>query len=435
MRNGSPIALAIHSFDRKGLEINNISLYVDLCYTTSMTELEIHQKRYQQVLPTLSERLRRLVVAADARARGHGGCAFVHKASGISLPTIRKGIQELNAGVTLSQERDRQPGGGRKPITQTDPTIRGDLLGLVEDSCQGHPESPLRWTNKSLRNLSKELLAKNHTISHTKVGQLLKSNDYRLQTNKKTREGSTPLDRDEQFGHISDKAQEFIDAGNPVISVDTKKKELVGNYKNNGQTWLPKGEPIEVNVHDFPDKQLGKAVPYGIYDIAHDQGYVNVGMNHDTAEFSVASIKRWWQQLGKERYSQSKRLLITADSGGSNGYRLRLWKKELQTFADETGMEISVCHFPPGTSKWNKIEHKLFSFISINWRGKPLTSYQVIVNLISGTKTRTGLRVYAVLDDRHYSLKRKVSDKEMKQLQIEPDEFHGEWNYTIKPRQ
>ena len=423
-------------FDTKGPEINNHSLGVDLCYTIGMTELEIYQQKYKQLLPTLSERARRLVVAADAKARGRGGRMFVHRASGISLPTIRRGIQELNEGVTLPQERDRQPGGGRKPITQIDSTIQGDLLDLVEDSCQGHPESPLRWTNKSLRNLSTELSAKNHTISHTKVSQLLKANDYRLQANKKMRESTVaPPDRDEQFEHIGNKAQEFIDAGQPVISVDTKKKELVGNYKNNGQTWLPKGQPIEVNTHDFPDKQLGKAVPYGIYDIAHDQGYVNVGMNHDTAEFSVASIKRWWQQLGKERYSQSKRLMITADSGGSNGYRLRLWKKELQTFADETGMEISVCHFPPGTSKWNKIEHKLFSFISINWRGKPLTSYQVIVNLISATKTCSGLRVYAVLDDRHYSLKKKVSDKEMQQLRIEPDEFHGEWNYTIKPRQ
>ena len=407
---------------------------VDLCYTPSMTELEIYQRKYQQLLPTLSERSRRLVVAADANARGHGGCMFVHRASGISLPTIRRGIRELNAGATLPQERDRQSGGGRKPITQIDSTIQGDLLDLVEDSCQGNPESPLRWTNKSLRSLSKELLAKNHTISHTKVGQLLKANDYRLQANKKMREGSSPLDRDEQFGHISNKAQEFLDAGNPVISVDTKKKELVGNYKNNGCTWLPKGKPIEVNLHDFPDKQLGNAVPYGIYDITHDHGYVNVGMNHDTAEFSVASINRWWQPLGKERYRQSKQLLITADSGGSNGYRLRLWKKELQTFADETGIEITVCHFPPGTSKWNKIEHKLFSFISINWRAKPLTSYQVIVNLIGATKTGTGLRVYAVLDERHYPLKKKVSDKEMKQLRIEPDEFHGEWNYTIKPR-
>ena len=407
---------------------------VDLCYTPSMTELEIYQRKYQQLLPTLSERSRRLVVAADANARGHGWCMFVHRASGISLPTIRRGIRELNAGATLPQERDRQSGGGRKPITQIDSTIQGDLLDLVEDSCQGNPESPLRWTNKSLRSLSKELLAKNHTISHTKVGQLLKANDYRLQANKKMREGSPPLDRDEQFGHISNKAQEFLDAGNPVISVDTKKKELVGNYKNNGRTWLPKGKPIEVNLHDFPDKQLGNAVPYGIYDITHDHGYVNVGMNHDTAEFSVASINRWWQPLGKERYRQSKQLLITADSGGSNGYRLRLWKKELQTFADETGIEITVCHFPPGTRKWNKIEHKRFSFISINWRAKPLTSYQVIVNLIGATKTGTGLRVYAVLDERHYPLKKKVSDKEMKQLRIEPDEFHWEWNYTIKPR-
>ena len=257
---------------------------------------------------------------------------------------------------------------------------------------------------------------------------------YRLQANKKSKEGTDHPDRDAQFQHISENAKNYLAASNPVISVDTKKKELIGNYKNNGQRWLPKGKPIEVNTHDFPDPGLGKAIPYGMFDLGRNEGYVNVGINHDTGEFAVASIRRWWEHLGMRRYPRSKKILITADAGGSNGYRLRLWKQELQVFADESGLEIEVCHFPPGTSKWNKIEHRLFSFISINWKGKPLTSYEVIVNLIANTKTATGLKVYATLDDRVYQLKRKITDKEMKLLQIEPHEFHGEWNYTIKPR-
>jgi hypothetical protein len=399
-----------------------------------MSEMEIYQHKYQQLLPELSERSRRLVVAADAKSRGRGGSMFVHKASGISLPTIRKGIRELDAGITLPEDRDRQPGAGRKPITETDPMVTCDLLKLVKNSSRGDPASPLQWTNKSVRALEKELKQGEHTISHTKVMQLLKANNYRLQANKKSTEGTDHPDRNAQFQHINEQATKFLEAGDPVVSVDTKKKELVGNYKNNGQTWLPKGTPTMVNMHDFPDKEVGKAVPYGIYDIGKDHGYVNVGINHDTGEFSVASIRRWWEQLGKERYPQSKRLMITADSGGSNGYRLKLWKKELQQLADDTRLEISVYHLPPGTSKWNKIEHKLFSFISINWKGRPLTSYEVIVNLIASTKTNTGLKVYAVLDDRQYALKQKVSDKEMKLLNIEPDVFHGEWNYTIKPR-
>jgi hypothetical protein len=282
--------------------------------------------------------------------------------------------------------------------------------------------------------LGKGVEKQDHAISHTKIMHLLKAHDYRLQSNKKTKEGTDHPDRDAQFQPISERAGEFLEAGDPVISVDTKKKELVGNYKNNGRLWLPKGKPLEVNMHDFPDKKLGKAAPYGIYDIGDDQGYVNVGIDHDTGEFSVASIRGWWEHLGKKRYAKSTRLMITADSGGSNGYRLKLWKKELQRFADETGLEISVCHFPPGTSKWNTIEHKLFSFISINWKGRPLTSYEVIVNLIASTKTSSGLKVYAVLDDRTYQLKKEVSDQEMETLNIERNDFHGEWNYTIRPR-
>lgn len=400
-----------------------------------MSEMEIYKQKYQQLLPELSERARRLVVAADAQSRGMGGSMFVHQASGISLPTIRKGIRELKRGATLPENRDRQSGGGRKRITETDTTLESDLLNLVEDSARGDPESPLKWTNKSLRVLSKEMRKRNHTVSHTKAGHILKANNYRLQGNKKTKEGTDHPDRDEQFKHINEKAKEHLNAGNPVISVDTKKKELIGNFKNNGQTWLPKGRPIEVNTHDFPDPKQGKAVPYGTLDVGRNEGYVNVGINHDTGEFAVASIRRWWEYLGRHRYPQSKKILITADAGGSNGYRLRLWKKELQTFADESGLEITVCHFPPGTSKWNKIEHRLFSFISINWKGKPLTSYEVIVNLIANTKTNTGLKVYAALDDRIYQLKRRITDREMKLLRIEPHEFHGEWNYTIKPRQ
>jgi hypothetical protein len=399
-----------------------------------MSEMEIYKQKYQQLLPELSERAKRLVVAADAKTRGYGGITFIHKSSGISQPTIIKGIRELETNVQLSEHRSRQSGGGRKPLTETDRTLEADLLALVEESSQGDPESSLKWTNKSLRTLSKEMVKKNHAVSHTKTGHILKKNEYRLQGNKKTKEGTNHPDRDAQFQHIAHKAKEYVTANDPVISVDTKKKELVGNYKNSGQTWLPKGKPVEVNGHDFPDPKLGKAVPYGMLDLGRNEGYVNVGIDHDTGEFAVASIRRWWEQLGKGRYPKSKKLLITADAGGSNGYRLRLWKKELQLFADESGIEISVCHFPPGTSKWNKIEHRLFSFISINWKGKPLTSYEVIVNLIANTKTETGLKVYAVLDDRMYRLKRAITDKEMRLLRIEPDAFHGEWNYTIKPR-
>lgn len=393
----------------------------------------MYKQKYTRLLPELPERSRRLVVAADAKARGRGGISFVHRASGISRVTITKGMQELDARTSLPPERNRKPGAGRKPITVTDPTVTPDLLALVKES-PGDPESPLQWTNKSVRTLGKELKKNDHDVSHTKVRQLLIQNHYRLQGDKKSREGTDRPDRDAQFRHISTTVQTYLAAHDPVISVDAKKKEAVGNYKNNGKVWLPKGKPIEVNMHDFPDKKLGKATPYGIYDLAHDQGYVNVGITHDTSEFAVASVRRWWDYLGKERYPQSRRLLITADSGGSNGYRLRLWKKELQRLADETKLEISVCHFPPGTSKWNKIEHRLFSFVSINWKGRPLTSYAVIVNLIASTKTAAGLKVYAALDDRTYRLKQKVSDREMKALRIEPDKFHGEWNYTIKPR-
>jgi len=393
-----------------------------------------YKSKYKQLLPELPERARRLVVAADAKLLGRGGITFIHKASGISRVTIKKGLDEFDAKISLPKPRNRRLGGGRKKITHTDRTLLKDLKGLVADSTRGDPESPLLWTIKSTRTLAQELEKKNHAASHATVATLLKDADYSLQANRKTQEGTAHPDRNAQFQYINSRAQAYLKTGDPRISVDTKKKELIGNYKNNGQTWLPKSQPIEVNMHDFPKSGEGKAVPYGIYEIGKDRGYVNVGINHDTGEFAVASIRRWWKHLGQKNYPKSKRLLITADAGGSNGYRLKLWKAELQKFADKTGLTITVCHFPPGTSKWNKIEHRLFSFISINWKGRPLTSYQVIVNSIASTKTKTGLKVYAVFDDHKYALRKRVSPQEMKALQIIPHEFHGEWNYTIKPR-
>ena len=398
-----------------------------------MPDLEVYRKKYDQLLPELSERARRLVVAADAQALGWGGISFVRRASGICDDTIRKGIRELEAGLTVADGHIRQYGGGRKPATQKDLGLTDALLSLVQETAQGDPESPLLWTHLSSRVLARELQKQNHPVSHVTVAHLLKANDFRLQANQKSQDGMDPPDRDAQFRHISETAKAFMEAGDPVISVDTKKKELVGNFKNPGQCWLPSGHPIEVNLHDFPDKKLGKAVPYGIYDLAKDQGYVNVGINHDTGEFAVASIRHWWTHLGQQTYPHAQRLMITADAGGSNGYRLRLWKKELQGFADETGLTLTICHFPPGTSKWNKIEHRLFSFITANWKGRPLTSYEVIVNLIGATTNQTGLKVYAMLDEHEYVLKLKVSDDEMKALHLVPDAFHGEWNYSLVP--
>ncbi len=399
-----------------------------------MDLLVSYKKKYASILPELPERARRLVVAADAKQLGRGGITLVHKASGMTRKTIQKGIRELDEKPLLPPEGSRRAGGGRKKLTEKDPTLKDDLEKLAEAHALGDPESPLQWMSASTRRLAKELQAQGHTIKHNVVATLLKECGYSLQAQRKRREGADHPDRDAQFRYINDRAKEFLGSGDPVISVDTKKKELVGNFKNNGQIWLPKGKPVEVNMHDFPDKTLGKAVPYGIVDVGHNDGYVNVGINHDTGEFSVASIERWWNAFGKERYRRSKRLLITADSGGSNSYRLRLWKKELQRFADAAGLDISVCHFPPGTSKWNKIEHKLFSFISMNWKGKVLSSYKVIVNLIASTKTKTGLKVYAVLDERVYALKKKVTDEEMQSLNLYPDKFHGEWNYAILSR-
>lgn len=399
-----------------------------------MKDIKAYINKYKRLLPELPERARRLVVASDAKMLGYRGVTLVHKASGISRVTIMKGIKELDLGISPPEGKNRQPGGGRKKIEHADQTVLQDLHKLVEDSSRGDPEAPLLWTVESTRTLAAELAKRDHTVSHVTVARLLKNSDYSLQANSKTKEGSSHPDRDQQFRFIGGLAKKYLRAGDPVISVDTKKKELVGSFKNPGKTWLPKGRPIEVNIHDFPDPKQPKAIPYGVYDLGADHGYIGVGIDHDTAEFAVATIRFWWKHLGKEKYPKSKRLLITADAGGSNGYRLKLWKTELQKFSDETGLSVSVSHFPPGTSKWNKIEHRLFSFISINWKGRPLTDYQVIVNLIGSTKTKTGLKVYAALDQNKYELRKQVSQQELRALRIVPNQFHGEWNYTIKPR-
>lgn len=350
------------------------------------------------------------------------------------MPTIRKGMRELAAGERLESGRVRRRGGGRKPITELDPTLLGDLERLVDADRRGDPESLLLWTSKSVRHLAEGLRGLGHEVHFTKVAQLLRGLGYSLQANVKTREGTQHPDRDLQFRHINRVATRAVECLEPVISVDTKKKELVGDFKNAGREWHLKGEPERVRVHDFKDKQLGKAIPYGVYDIATDQGWVNVGIDHDTAQFAVNSIRSWWQYLGQTRYPAATRLHITADCGGSNGNRTRLWKVELQHLADETGLELAVSHFPPGTSKWNRIEHRLFSFITMNWRGKPLVSLETIINLIGATKTSTGLEVYARLDQGTYPESIKVRDAELKAVNLHGDTFHPEWNYSIKPK-
>jgi len=396
-------------------------------------ERALHQK-FAALLPALDERSRRLVVAAEARALGYGGVSCVAAASGMSRPTIYAGLHELESGRTLPEGRIRRPGGGRKRLVVHDPELPNRLEGLVEPLARGDPESPLRWTCKSSRQLANELLAMGTEISHTVVAELLHGLGYSLQSNRKTQEGRQHPDRNAQFEHINAQAAEEMRGGNPVISVDTKKKELVGNYKNNGEKWCRKGQAPQVNGHDFPDPAVPRAHPYGLYDLANNMGWVNVGTDHDTAAFAVASIRGWWKSLGRRLYPTARRLLITADAGGSNGVRLRLWKWELQHLADEAGIPISVCHFPPGTSKWNKIEHRLFAFISQNWRGEPLVSYETIVKLIAATKTNTGLRVICKLDRRQYRPGRKVTNKQLAQIRLSRDAFHGDWNYTIHPR-
>ena len=390
--------------------------------------------RFRLLAGELDERALRLWAAAEATALGRGGTAAVVRATGIAASTIRRGRAELASGESPGAGRVRRPGGGRKRLTETDVTLLADLERLVEGESRGDPEQPLRWTAKSLRTLAGELGGEGHQISARSVAPLLRQLGYSLQANAKTREGRQHPDRDAQFRHINQAVTAALRASQPVISVDTKKKELVGDFKNAGREWRPKGSPLPVRVHDFKDKQLGKAIPYGIYDLADDSGWVNVGIDADTAQFAAASIAGWWQQLGRARYPQATRLTITADCGGSNGNRTRLWKTELQKLANQSGLTISVCHLPPGTSKWNKIEHRLFSFISQNWRGKPLVSLEVIINLIAATTTRTGLEVYAQLDERSYPKKLKVTDAELATINLHGHSFHPEWNYTIKPR-
>ncbi len=390
--------------------------------------------RFRALAAELNERQRRLWAASEARSAGWGGITATARATGISVVTIRRGIAELEAGSRVDPGRVRRPGGGRKPILERDPTILEDIERLVDEDSRGDPESLLRWTARSVRNIAASLRDLGHEAHFSTVAMLLRLLGYSLQANVKTREGASHPDRDAQFRHINETAKAAVAAGLPVISVDTKKKELVGDFKNAGREWRLQGKPELVRVHDFQDKQLGKAIPYGVYDLRLDEGYVNVGIDHDTAEFAVNSIRSWWKHLGSARYPRAQRLTITADCGGSNGNRTRLWKVELQRFAEETGLEIEVCHFPPGTSKWNKIEHRLFSFITINWRGKPLVSLETIINLIAGTKTSTGLEVYARLDEGSYPSKVKVSDAELAAVNLHGNDFHHEWNYLITPK-
>ena len=399
-----------------------------------MDRLAEVRQRFTVLEAVLDEKSRRLLVAAESRAWGAGGISAISKTTGVSRQVIRQGLRELEQSPTHPAGRIRRPGGGRKSAKQKDPTLMADLEKLVEPVTRGDPESWLRWTSKSVRKLAEELSGMGHEVSYPVVAELLHEMGYSLQANRKTKEGDSHPDRNAQFEHINARVQQYMDLRQPVISVDTKKKELVGDFKNGGQEWRPQGKPEKVRVHDFLIPELGRAAPYGIYDPAENTGWVSVGVDHDTASFAVATIRRWWHAMGQERYPQAKRLLITADGGGSNGSRLRLWKLELQTMADETGLAIAVSHFPPGTSKWNKIEHRLFSFISKNWRGQPLTSLQVIVSLIAGTTTRKGLKVHAEIDGRSYPAGIKVPDAEMDLINLRRDEFHGEWNYEILPR-
>jgi hypothetical protein len=376
-----------------------------------------------------------MLAAAESAAIGRGGISAVSRATGVSRQIIRKGMVELKQAASAAPAvRIRRPGGGRKKAVERDPQLPHALEGLVEPTSRGDPESPLRWTCKSVRKLADELTAQGHPTNRQTVSELLRAMDYSLQANRKTLEGTQHPDRNAQFEHINERVQHYLAAGQPVLSVDTKKKELVGNFKNGGRELRPKGQPEKVRVHDFAIKELGKVAPYGIYDLAQNSGWVNVGVDHDTGAFAVESIRRWWYSMGQPSYPKARQLLITADAGGSNGARVRLWKWELQKLADETGLRISVCHFPPGTSKWNKIEHRLFSAISQNWRGKPLVSHEVIINLIAATTTKTGLRVQSRLDPGRYPAGVKISKSQMAELQIEREEFHGEWNYSILSR-
>ena len=392
----------------------------------------LHTK-FRSLAPALTERSRRLWAATEARALGHGGIALVEEATGISRSTIQRGLRELEAGESLAPDRTRKPGGGRKATTEKDPALLTDLDALVEPTALGDPDSPLRWTAKSVRTLSTALQTLGHEVSHNLVAELLHELGYSLQGNYKTREGAQHPDRDGQFRYINDQVRRFHRKEHPAVSVDTKKKELVGDFKNRGREWRPKGQPEPVRVHDFLIPANGKAIPYGVYDLQRNEGWVSVGIDHDTASFAVNAIRSWWKRMGRPIYSGASELLITADAGGSNGSRLRLWKWELQKFANRTGLTVTVCHFPPGTSKWNKIEHRLFSHIAMNWRGKPLVSLAAIVSLIGSTRTEAGLRVRTEIDRGTYPDGIAISEEQMAQIRLRRHRFHGDWNYTIHP--
>jgi Rhodopirellula transposase DDE domain len=394
--------------------------------------------KYERLQPLLNERQRRAWAATEALALGRGGITRVTEATGLTRMTVRAGIrdlrlQERHPEEALAPGRVRRPGGGRRPLTEKDPTLLRDLEQLIDPVTRGDPQSPLRWTCKSTSKLAAALRSQGHTVSARTVAQLLHDLDYHLQAPRKTREGAQHPDRDAQFEYIASQTRACQRRGQPVVSVDTKKKELVGDFQPKGQEWQPAYEPEEVRVHDFKDPALGKAIPYGVYDVTQDVGWVSVGIDHDTAEFAVAALGQWWQRLGRGRYPRARELLVVADGGGSNGSRNRLWKWGLQQFADATGLRVTVCHFPPGTSKWNKIEHRLFCHITANWRGRPLVSLQVIVSLIGTTRTETGLQVHAALDSKEYPLGVKVTDEEYATMNLRRADFHGDWNYTITP--
>jgi hypothetical protein len=398
-----------------------------------MIDIKMIRQRYAALSQHLDERARRVFAATEAKTAGYGGIAAISRATGIAASTIGRGLKELAAAEVLDLGRVRRPGGGGKKRVAQDATLLADLLALVEPDARGDPMSPLRWTCKSLSQLTQALVARGHRVGRTLVSELLHRNKFSLQANRKTREGESHPDRNAQFNHLNESVRAALAAGEPVISVDTKKKELVGDFKNAGRDWRPQGRPEEVRVHDFLIKELGRAVPYGIYDLASNAGWVSVGMSSDTSAFAVQTIRRWWQEVGHRRYPHATRLTITCDGGGSNGSRVRLWKRELQRLADELGIAIVVHHLPPGTSKWNKIEHRLFAFVSMNWKARPLVSYRVIVDLIGATTTDTGLTVRCELDSNAYAKGIVVSDQEMAGLNITRNAFHGEWNYTIRP--
>lgn len=392
------------------------------------------KERITSVLPHLSEKQRRLYLGAEAQSYGWGGKSKIAELSGESRFLVSRGVNELNnPALQTSADRIRRPGGGRKKEIEKQEGLVSAILQIVEPHTVGDPMNPLLWTSKSVRHIQEELKLYGYEVSHELIRQLLQDQNYSLQTNRKTKEGGEHPDRDKQFEFINSKSKEFISKGQPVLSVDCKKKELIGNYKNGGKEWQVSKKPVEVNVYDFIDKAKGKAAPYGIYDVKHNKGWISVGISSDTASFAVSSIRSWWENEGKNEYENANKLYITADGGGSNGVRNRLWKSELQQFANDTGLEIHVSHFPAGTSKWNKIEHRLFSYISMNWRGKPLTSLAILINLIKGTTTKTGLRVNAILDEKIYKTGIKISDEDFAKINIKRNDFHSEWNYSISP--